>query len=151
MSNLNDALKVPPISMEKWGKDHWSTLAYLETRAVDHKGKLDNRQMRCDPRIHRSLANLSPLSGEVMDGGKYPTRLRVGTQDNHDDWSCVEDMESAGLLHHVTYKTTDKRAFGFAEATIQFTEKGSAIAGQLRAHKARGGSFATFVPDIAST
>jgi hypothetical protein len=150
MGNLHDAEKVPTIPIEKWGKDHWNTLAYIETRAVDHRGEIDNRQMRCDPRIHRSLANIMPFSGVVMNGGEYPTRLREGTQSNHDDWSCVEDMEALGLLNEVTYKTTSSQAFGNAKAVIQFTPKGSALAGQLRAHKARGGTFATFVPDLES-
>src|SRR5688572_21590317 len=84
------------VPVKDWGQDHWSTFAYLETRAVDAKGVIDNRRMRCNPRLHRHLANMG--MGSIIDGSKYPTRLKVGTIDKHDDWSCLEDMVAAGFL-----------------------------------------------------
>lgn len=53
----------------------------------------------------------------------------------HDDWDCLEDAESAGLLRIVSHVN------GF----VQLTDEGLAVAGALREHKARGGTFATFV------
>lgn len=79
------------IPMDKWGKDHWSTLAYVETRIVDHHGKLKEPNMRGrDP--------------------KYPTRLNDGTEVHmHSDYDCVEDMIFAGVItvDDYTYSLTD--------------------------------------------
>lgn len=135
------------ISIDRWGKDHWSTFAYLETRAVD-RGLIDNRQMRCNPRLHRELANTG--FGGVIDGSKYPTRLRDGSEiSNHDDWSCLEDMVAAGLIK-AQYRANDKKrkasAFGFAEARVELTPAGLALAAQLRAHLATTGKYTDFAP-----
>lgn len=137
---------LPPVPMEKWGKDHWSTLAYAETRVVDHAGVLDNRHMRCNARLHRELANVSAMSG-IIDGGAYPTRLRDGTTiAPHDDWSCLEDAETAGLITSTSriIQRRKGRAFGFAEAVIKLTPLGIGVCAALRAHKANGGTFAAF-------
>jgi hypothetical protein len=106
-----------PIPMEQWGKDHWSTFAYAETRAVDHKGALDNRHLR-----------------DASSG--YPTRLK-GNVDvvGHGDLECLEDADEEGLLHITA-----------GALVVVFTDKGLKVAGGLRAHKAQGGNFATFDP-----
>jgi hypothetical protein len=38
--NAIKKLEVPrdPVPIELWGKDHWTTLAYIETRCVDYDG-----------------------------------------------------------------------------------------------------------------
>lgn len=119
-----------------WGRDHWSTLAYTEARAVDHKGVISNPHMRCNNRLHRPFAHM------VGDGREYPTRLKEGEISGHDDWSCVEDMVAAGLL---TAKFRDMEGgFGNGRAMVKLTEKGQSLAAKLRAHKATGGSFADF-------
>ena len=116
-------MKTPEyISMNSWGKDHWSTLAYIEDCCVDKKGVLDNRKMRCNARLHRELANISNI-GTLVDGKDSHTRLNDGTEiGNHDDWSCVEDMEHEGLL---TYKmlTVNKQPFGCYKAKNQVDRK----------------------------
>ena len=120
-----------PIPMAKWGKDHWATLAYLETRIVDHGGIVKNEQMRCDPRLHARMAHLGS-----MFGGPYPTHLRNGeTQDNHDDWSCIEDMISEGLV-----EMSDEWPPRF-----KLTARGQVAANTLRTWKGNGGSFSTFI------
>ena len=132
----------PIIPMDKWGKDHWSTLAYVETRCVDHDGRLGIRQMRCHPRLHRRLAH----EGSMFGGMPAPTRLREGTTvEPHDDWSCVEDMIAEGLL---TTEDEDAALCGESPRFV-LTRKGSEVAGALRSHKAGGGSFATFAPSVA--
>ena len=71
------------IPEKEWGRDHDSTLLYLETRVVDHRGKLDMRHMR-------------------KDGNKHPTRLAEGVSlVGHTDLNCVDDFEAAGLLTNV--------------------------------------------------
>jgi hypothetical protein len=82
-----------PIVPAFWGKDHVSTLLYLESRAVDHGGEIDGRQMRTDANVHPHLAH---------DLGRYPTRLYGGLEAvDHDDWSCCEDLAAVGLLSSV--------------------------------------------------
>ena len=143
-SQLKKAQETDFVPMNKWGKDHWSTFAYIETRIVDHKGKLDNKHMRCNPRIHRQLANVTPF-GSLVNGGEYPTRLKDGEIENHDDWSCVEDIEAAGLLTH-KIKEVNKNIFGNSAATVKFTDLGYSIAAMLRKHKGEGKNFAEFNP-----
>lgn len=131
------------IPVERWGKDHWSTFAYLETRAVDQKGVIDNRRMRCNLRLHREFA--FNVGFGAIDGSAYPTRLRDGQAEPHDDWSCLEDMVAAGLVHAEFHRSASK-AFGGGEARVTLTPEGLQVAAALRAHKANGGSFGDFAP-----
>lgn len=156
------------VPMSEWGRDHWSTFAYLETRAVDHKGYLDCRQMR------------GGFYGRPDDGTKYPTRLRGYGEDNsrkvdgHNDYDCVADMIAEGLVEphdettgakgrvpmKVQWNRTHRGSNGrfrpenwrakYETHRFRLTPKGSVIAGQLRAHKAAGGNFATFVPEVVA-
>ena len=129
-----------PVSVEHFGKDHWSTFAYLDCRATDNKGTIDREHMRCDQDLHPGLRNSANRNSAKGDR-KYPTILRGGIQlENHDDWSCFEDLEAAGF---VKWEGT-----GFNPIVV-FTELGNKIAGKLRAHKKSGGSFSTFEPDSA--
>jgi hypothetical protein len=131
------------ISMERWGHDHWSTLGYVETVVVDDGGRISNARMRCDARLHRHLAYVNDF-GRLSDGGKYPTRLRDGELERHDDWSCLEDMVAAGLL--VVYlREVDHETFGGMRARAVLTERGQDVALALRRHKGAGGSWRTFI------
>ena len=131
------------VPITDWGQDHWSTLAYLETRAVDGTGKIDNSKMRCAARLHREFMNVGPF-GTIHDGAKYPTRLADGTQlKKHDDWSCLEDMVAAGLTK-VFCRRRYTRRYGHSEARVVFTDTGLVVAAALRKHKARGGVFRDF-------
>jgi hypothetical protein len=134
------------IPMEQWGKDHWTTFAYLETCAVDNKGVVGREQMRCDPDIHPGLANRA----NSLFRTKYPTRLKGyfkpdGTKDesvvvaDHDDWSCFEDMVAAGLM--------EWNGTGI-NPVVKFTPEGHKIAGQLREHRASGKPLALFNPSL---
>lgn len=99
-----------PISEELFGRDHWSTLAYLETRIVDHKGAIEHDHMRCSAKRHPFLVNAGKRSGVIggSDGSKYPTRIKVATEMDwvwgvkevfdHDDYDCVADLIGAGLV-----------------------------------------------------
>lgn len=92
----HDGKPVPP---KLWGRDHTSTLLYVETRCVDYQGVIGAVHMRSWPG--------RPLRGDVGGpvpsavGGRrgVPTRLADGTElSEHDDWDCVEDMVAAGLI-----------------------------------------------------
>ena len=135
------------ISIDRWGKDHWSTLAYLETCAVDNRGLIDNRRMRTHPRLHRELVGIT--FGEIQDGSQYPTRLREGELEKHDDWSCLEDMV-ANKLCRAFFREKYDRPFGGNESRVEFTELGLKVAAELRAYKASGGKFSDFfyLPDV---
>lgn len=124
----------PRIPIEKWGKDHWSTFAYLETRCVDHKGEIERRHMRCDSDRHPQFAHM-PSEMEQ----KYPTRYKDGELADHDDWDCLDDCELVGLV--------ENKGTGL-HRVYKLTALGRMVAAQLRQHKMDGGNFHTFVPRI---
>lgn len=140
------------VPIAKWGKDHWSTFAYIETRCVDNEGVPNREHMRCDPKTHPGLTNSANLS---LPGPASPTRLKgyfvkrtqgIGhdidpTQSlpGHDDWSCCDDAESAGLMINIGTGINP---------VFKLTDLGRQIADQLRLHKSNGGAFATFEPQL---
>lgn len=82
-----------PIPTRRWGDDHYSTLLYLDTRVVDHRGLLHSLRidtpaapMGCDPHMR-------------LDG-RYPTRLRAPEAElrGHTDYDCLADAIAAGFL-----------------------------------------------------
>jgi hypothetical protein len=98
-----------PVPIERWGKDHLSTLLYCESRAVDHEGRLDTRHMRAA-------------------ASKYPTRLAGGDElVGHDDYDCIADMEKAGLIENL--------GTGLYPA-VRLTPYGWIVAGALRRYRA---------------
>ena len=118
------------VPMEQWGKDHWSTFAYIETLCVDGTGTPDPRRMR-------------------TNGRKYPTRLKEGKElSNHNDWDCAKDLEAAGLILDVNgfdchpIPTTS----GLKLPKFKLTELGWMVIGQLRKHLASGGIYFDFNP-----
>ena len=128
-----------PVPAELWGKDHWSTLAYAECRCVDNKGVPNRNHMRTDTDRHPALVGPAlARAGEAMQT-KYPTRLAGGALlADHDDWDCIEDAVTEGLL----------RDIGTGINPVwRLTKSGCVICSELRAHKAAGGSFATFQRD----
>lgn len=141
-----------PVPIELWGKDHWSTLAYLETRCVDHGGIIHLPQMRCDNARHPMLAHVRNLGPS-----KCPTRLADGVDlENHDDWDCVFDMIEVGLLkmtgiprNILVIIPPGKRgpispSLQSPKPVVKLTDYGLEVSGKLRAHKAKGGNFAGF-------
>lgn len=88
---VNKLITTDPIPMEQWSRDHWSLFLYVETRVVDHNGTLDHRYMR--------KAKLDPRTND-----KNPTLLKEDTEAWltedmwHDDFACLDDLESAGLI-----------------------------------------------------
>ena len=94
-----------PISPERFGKDHYSTLLYVEGRGVDHGGRLDHDHMRCDLSRHPVVAGAGRVAAAFgkPDGRAYPTMLReTGSEavhlSDHDDYDCLDDLGAAGWL-----------------------------------------------------
>jgi hypothetical protein len=87
----------PPIDPARFGADHWSTFAYIETRIVDYRGTINHDHMRCHARRHPIM--LAAKKARSGDGSSYPTRLAGDDQlPDHDDYDCLDDLISAGLL-----------------------------------------------------
>lgn len=98
-----------PVPVRRWGEDHWSTLAYLETRIVDHHGMVDHRQLRTDHVTHPIFAEAGMGTFSTPPTTRYPTRLKAETPDSdgkwgvvelpgHDDYDCITDAIAAGLV-----------------------------------------------------
>lgn len=124
------AAKEPAAAIEVFGKDHWSTFAYIEVRCTDHGGIPDRRHMRCNGKRHPLLAHVA--------GPCPPTRLKGGiTLENHDDWDCADDLAAAGLIECFPSITN---------WLFRMTEEGNRVAGLLCVFKQSGGNFASFSP-----
>jgi len=118
------------IPMSEFGKDHWSTFGYIEVRIVDHGGVPENHHLRC---INKRHPFFSHRGG---DASSYPTRLKGGkTQKNHDDWDCLEDLEAAGLINNIGTGVNP---------VYRMTDVGREVAGRLRGHKGKGGTWENF-------
>lgn len=149
------AEKVEAVPIEQWGKDHWSTLAYVESRCVDHGGWLDGDHMRCNPRSHREFEGKRKTafgSGRYWKP-EYSTRLRGHTEttlnqvEGHDDWDCLSDMlvlEVAFIVDRVG--RIPGFPIGGERLCIALTGRGFALAGELRKHMAHERSYAAFIP-----
>lgn len=112
-----------------FGRDHWSTLLYVEARCTDNEGVPDRRNMRC-------LDSRHPQHSHGHDSSAYPTRL-TGDRllPHHDDWDCVDDLERVGFV---------VIGGSGANPVWEMTDEGRRVAGLLRAHKQDGKGIATF-------
>lgn len=108
------------VPIDKFGRDHWSTLLYIESCAVDRGGQLDDRKMR------------TKVYGKEW---KYGTILNDGTKiEMHDDWDCLTDFRAAGIIKNNS--TSIKGA--------ELTDFGWHLAHQLRRRRAEGLTDADF-------
>lgn len=136
------------IPVEKFGKDHWSLLVYIETRVVDHNkakniGDIDKDHLRCNENVRPTMLGLRQAAaiknGTLSWSSKDGTILKSenGEQQqlkDHDDWDCLEDLEKTGFIEIIS----------LANCFIEITEKGLETAAAIRKHKAAGGNFASF-------
>ena len=132
--------KEEKITIEKFGKDHWSLFAYIETRTVDYGGILDKSHLRIKNDMVR---NSTPYPINTSWKPEYGTRLKgyFDKKDKklqlpeHDDLDCFDDLEEAGLIENM--------GTGFNPAA-KLTKFGISVASKLRNHKANGGYFSNF-------
>ena len=132
------------ITPKQFGKDHWSLLAYIETRCVDYKGVLDVAHLRIsDPAI--GMGSYHTLYNRPKWKPEYGTRLagyfkEDGTKDetrqikNHDDLDCIDELEEAGYIENIGTELT----------AYKMTKLGNQVAALLRQHKTDGKHYATF-------
>ena len=145
------ARKVPEVPIAQFGKDHYSALAYLETRVVDKGagagpepnlnhdmyskvrgiGEIRHDRFRCNQKRH-PLLDQSIHDRNWQDS--YSTRLKVGQVIGHDDWDVLDDFDAVGWVEILST----------VNGIFVLTEEGLRVAGLLRAHKAQGGNFAGF-------
>ncbi len=126
----------------KFGKDHWSLLAFIECLCVDKKGVVDpdaKLRMRCNEKTHlqhlvRSRGGWKPEYGTRLKGF-FEIRDENLQLPGHDDWNCVEDLESAELIRNIGTGLNP---------IFELTIIGRGVANKLREHKANGGMFADF-------
>lgn len=126
-----------------WGKDHWATLAYVETVATDCAGF----QVGSDPRMRSNRRNYRVMQDcmkprRAKGGGigmvmnlEHGTRLNDGQSVvGHDDWNCLQDMANEGLFN--------LDASGVEPGiTLHLSAKGQAWCATLRTHKQAGGTY----------
>ena len=138
MKTKTSLCEMKHIPMNQWGKDHWSTLAYLETLAVENSGLAIpvNARMRTNEIRHPHLVGFTPQGSSALNGSRYPTRLKEGEVKEHDDWDCVDDATDEGLIEDVG--TGLNRAY-------KFTKLGKEVMAKLRQFKMDGGNFHSFV------
>jgi hypothetical protein len=147
------------VPIERFGKDHWSTLAYAESVMMECAGF----QIGFDPRMRQNRRHYRVMMNECrhparptsasdhgcMWNDKYSTVLSDGSLvSGHDDWHCVQDMAEAGLL------AVQGRVIGAEDCepgvTFLLSELGREAASHLREHKSQGGIFGTFRHDVES-
>ena len=126
------------VPMSKFGKDHWSLFTYCETRIVDYKGVLDMNHLR-GRAPHPSTTSRrwetcwgTRLKGYFLEGDKRDEKKLLKT---HDDYDCLIDLESAGLLSDIGT---------IISPMAVLSPLGESVSAQLRKHKAAGKYFATF-------
>lgn len=135
-------ISIPP---ERWGKDHWSTFLYIETRCVDYGGKINNDHMRTKQDKHPNLVGEAQTSLGVVQRN-CATRLKnyfndkSDKLDDHDDWDCVVDMTAAGLLECSDVNSINKKL----DFVFKMTVLGYEVIMSLRKHKADGGHCSNF-------
>jgi hypothetical protein len=136
-------LPITPVAL--WGRDHWTTLLYIESRCVDNAGLLDNQHMRTNARVHRKLLGDAQIRAG-MGGEDHPTKLRNGDQiARHDDWSCIEEMVAHGLVTVRESNTTDQ-PFGGGKVRVKLTEMGWRVASRIRRDRAEGTPTVRWAP-----
>lgn len=136
------------IPMKLWAKDHWSTLAYIETVMVD----LGGFQVGFDARMRSNRRNFRVMKDEcpkpkrvgpfnplgIPMGPDHGTILNNGKAvANHDDWYCVQDMAAEGLFEQTADDIQPK-------VNLKLSAKGKELVARLRQHKANGGNFKNF-------
>ena len=129
------------VAPKQFGKDHWSLLAYAETCVVEGQ-PLDKRRLRCNGKRHPfhdvngSICKWQPSYGTRLHG-YFAEKDPLLQLPEHDDWDCLDDLEDAGYIEVMSE----------AIAAVKFTELGLKVCSEVRAHKANGGNFSSFVLD----
>lgn len=122
---------INPVHPEQWGKDHNDLMMYLESTCVDLGGTINNQKMRSDLRIHPEFLN----RGNQHMNKRLPTRLKDGLKEDHDDWSCLDDLNTFGYV-----EAFRDFAAHVPLIYVQITDSGWELAGRLRRERAERNS-----------
>lgn len=138
------------LGIEEFGRDHWALLAYVETLCVDGQGGIgviDRRRMRCNRDTHPMLCGVYGVAWDRAHGTRLAGWTGNGSTRNvsdeeragfllggHDDWDCLDELESAGLVE----------VLSVTAGHVRMSKEGQELAARLREHKGRGGSFGSF-------
>jgi hypothetical protein len=101
------------ITPDRWARDHWSLLAYVETREVDHHGLIDWKRITVSARNWPMLYALSGFIANGQDAAdKYGLRLKHGNGDVKQvlglcEMDALMDLVEAGLVT-ITMPKADK-------------------------------------------
>ena len=126
--NAADTQKLCFVPVERFGRDHISTLLYIESRYVDHAGKLLNDNLRCNQSRHPFHAHAIDDGSDGVWNPKYGTRLVDGTVlAEHDDWDCIDDLVAASLI---------ERHGSAMYPVFRLTDSGHAMVARLRKERA---------------
>lgn len=121
MSDAATVLTIQDIIPEElFGRDHWSTLAYVETVCVERHFFVIQRdpRMRTDSHNRRiwdfrsdawKIGFHNAVLGHKIEGSRLIDGRCVPC---HDDWDCIQDMAHAG------YFKGDARAYPFRSMRI---------------------------------
>lgn len=127
-----------PTSIEKFGKDHASLLAYFECVCVDKKGEIDGSRIRVNTNRHPVFGDRGRMSLMSMSWqDSWCTRLRNGekAQPWHDDVDIMDELEHYGYIEFIGT---------MVNPYVRMTELGNKTAHKIRIHKSNGGTFSTF-------
>jgi predicted transcriptional regulator len=132
------------VPKEKFGRDHWSTFAYLGSVETNREGVPDRDKMRTHRKNRLRMSQVQALM-TVAGVGWTGTRLADGTElEEHDDWDCLDDLEAAGLLKNI--------GTGF-HPVVELTDEGWRLykaVSKFRRAGVPGRSFADFQPFAAA-
>lgn len=121
---------------QQFGKDHWSTLAFLETQIVDKNFPIDLKRLRVND-TKRAFSNGASFHEKIsMWSNDYSTKLKDGSRESgHDDIDVIDELEEKGYI---------KNNGTHINIYPLLTDKGWKVCNAIREHKGNGGSFSTF-------
>ncbi len=138
--------KIVPES--NFGRDHLSTLVYVDSVMVDYAGF----EIGLDARMRSHRDNWRWLSerdarhahGSKRDGAVSQNGTLLRNADivkHHDDWDCLVDTAVAGYFDRETpWQVGD---------ILRLSDRGAAVAHAFRRYRIHGGSYADFaVPPV---
>lgn len=101
------------IPIANWGKDHWSTLLYIESIIFDvyarpamdkmrqHSGRIRRGWDSPMARVVSVFSQDYPTQTIIRDPNNWDTIIGHTEVHDHDDWDCIDDMETEGLLEQL--------------------------------------------------
>lgn len=148
LMKLKNKVNSMSINIERFGKDHWSLLSYVEYICVNGckgVGCIQRNKMRCNTSKHPLLSTgidwrdsySTRLSGffEYPFNADLEKSCATGFQVlGHDDWDCLDDLNDAGLIEIIS----------LTNCFVKMTEKGLDVSSKLTYHRTKGGNLSNF-------